>query len=60
MDGNFMMAGAPSAPAPTEGSTVGFSLSAPLPTGTAIALIPLAAATLPALFRRSPRIRWSR
>lgn len=35
-------------------------LSAPLLTGTAIALAALAAATLPALFRRSPRIRWSR
>ncbi|WP_371525696.1 MFS transporter [Streptomyces sp. NBC_01283] len=35
-------------------------LSAPLLTGTAIALLALAAATLPALFRRSPRIRWSR
>ncbi|MEU3737895.1 MFS transporter [Streptomyces sp. NPDC032198] len=35
-------------------------LSAPLLTGTAIALVALAAATLPALFRRSPRIRWSR
>ncbi|MFI8878503.1 MFS transporter [Streptomyces sp. NPDC055243] len=35
-------------------------LPAPLLTGTAIALVALAAATLPALFRRSPRIRWSR
>ncbi|MFE6162545.1 hypothetical protein ACFQ7F_26925 [Streptomyces sp. NPDC056486] len=33
---------------------------APPPTGTAVALIALAVATLPALFRRSPRIRWSR
>ncbi|MFG2650539.1 MFS transporter [Streptomyces sp. NPDC048436] len=33
---------------------------APLLTGTAIALLALAAATLPALFRRSTRIRWSR
>lgn len=33
---------------------------APLLTGTAIALLALAAATLPALFRRSSRIRWSR
>lgn len=35
-------------------------LPAPLLTGTATALAALAAATLPALFRRSPRIRWSR
>lgn len=35
-------------------------LPAPLLTGTATALLALAAATLPALFRRSPRIRWSR
>lgn len=35
-------------------------LSAPLLTGTATALVALAAATLPALFHRSPRIRWSR
>ncbi|MGW5865091.1 hypothetical protein ACWFRJ_23280 [Streptomyces sp. NPDC055239] len=55
-----MMATAPPAHALTEGSTVGFSRSVPLPTGTAIALIALAAATLPALFHRSPRIRWSR
>lgn len=37
-----------------------FGPPAPLLTGTAIALVALAAATLPALFRRSPRIRWSR
>lgn len=35
-------------------------LPAPLLSGTATALPALAAATLPALFRRSPRIRWSR
>ncbi|MEV0523542.1 hypothetical protein AB0I66_08960 [Streptomyces sp. NPDC050439] len=35
-------------------------LPVPLLTGTATALAALADATLPALFRRSPRIRWSR
>ncbi|MEV6750970.1 hypothetical protein [Streptomyces sp. NPDC051214] len=35
-------------------------LPAPLLTGTATALAALADAPLPALFRRSPRIRWSR
>ncbi|MGW6270651.1 hypothetical protein [Streptomyces sp. NPDC055060] len=61
--------GTPESVAPGGAVAAGFAkaaatgllgLPAPLPASTATALLAPAAATPPALFRRSPRIRWSR